>query len=382
MQFVVSRHAREGMCVAEDICDSHGRVLIARGQRLGNHHLIRLRKFHIRAIFIDPARGETVVKATRSELRNQCQQTLSDACDQIRQKPAAGQAQLNTASIMAAADNLIAALKKGKKALVTLSDVGIDDDRLLQHSVSVAVLGVLIGINIRIPSEALRDLAAALLFHDIGMISLPDELLNSAQPPTSAQVSLISEHAQMGYEHLVRTGAFSEDICDLVRCHHERLDGSGYPQGLRAGKLSPLVQIMAVVETYVSLTSTRLGIPAVLPDEAISYLIRNAGTQFAPGVVAALCRRIALYPEGTAVQLNSGEYGVVAGLHPEQPHRPVVLVHLDNKGVSLKQPMIVDLTADPGRGILRSAPTLALLRQSKLPEHAPVPIDPILANLG
>ena len=273
MQFVVSRNAREGMCVAEDICDAHGRILIARGQKLGNHHLIRLRKFRIRAIFIDPQRGETVVKATRSDLRNQCQKSLSDACDQIRQKPAAGKAQLDTAAILAAADSMIAALKKGKKAHVTLRNVGLDDDRLLEHSVNVTVLGILIGLDMRLPADMLRDLTVALLFHDIGMIFLPDEVLNNTQAPTPAQISLIAEHPQMGYEHLVRTEAFSEDICALVRCHHERLDGSGYPQSLRAGKISTLAQIMAVVETYVSLTSARLGVSAVLPDAAITYLI-------------------------------------------------------------------------------------------------------------
>ena len=382
MQFVVSRNAREGMCVAEDIYDPHGRVLITRGQRLGTHHLVRLRKFQIRAIFIDPTQGEVVVKPTRADLREQCLQMLAHAFQQLRQGQTGERVCLDTAAIMAAADALIAALKDGSKPLVTLTDAGMDGDRLLQHSVNVAVLGILIGHDMRVPADALRDLAVALLFHDVGMIFLPDELLHATCPPTSAQAALIRQHAPLGYEHLARTEAFTPDACELILFHHARLDQSGYLYGLRGDALCVPSRILAAVETYATLTGPRFGIPAVLPDAAISYLIRGSGTQFAPDVAAALCRRIALYPEGTAVQLNSGEYGIVAGLHPDQPHRPVVLIHLDNRGKTLKQPLIVDLTADPGRAILRSAPTLPLLRQCKLLEHAPAPIDPLLANLG
>ena len=382
MQFVVSRNAREGMCVAEDIYDPHGRVLITRGQRLGTHHLVRLRKFHIRAIFIDPTQGEAVVKPTRADLREQCLGALAHAFQQLRQGQTGERVRLDTAAIMAAADALIGALKPGGKPLVTLHDAGIGDDRLLQHSVNVAVLGILLAHDMRVPPDTLRDLAVALLFHDVGMIFLRDELLHAAQTPTPAQADLIRQHAHWDTSiwHVPKPSL--PISARLILFHHERLDQSGYLYGLRGDALCLPSRILAVVEAYASLTGPRFGIPAVLPDAAISYLIRGSGTQFAPDVVAALCRRIALYPEATAVQLNSGEYGIVAGLHPDQPHRPVVLIHLDNRGKTLKQPLIVDLTADPGRSILRSAATMPLLRQCKLREHAPAAIDPLLANLG
>ena len=382
MQFVASRDAREGMCVAEAVYDPQGRTLIARGQRLGTHHLVRLRKFGIRAIFIDPTNGEAVVKPTRSDLREQCQQVLGNACQSLRQEFAAKRVILDAASIKAAADNLLDALTRTNKPLVTLCHVNDSSDRLMQHSVNVAVLGTVLAVDLRLPRESLYDLAVALLFHDVGMIFLPEDVQNASQPPTPAQTSAIQQHARLGFEHLVHSQAISPVACGLILRHHERLDGSGYPQSLAGETISLQARIMAVAEAYDSLTSGRLGIPAVLPDAAISFIISRAGTQFAPNVAAALCRRVALYPVGTAVQLTTGEYGVVAGLLPDMPHRPVILTHLDPTGKKLKQPLIVDLTSDKNRGVRRSAPSLTQLVESRQLEHTLAPIDPTQANLG
>ncbi len=382
MQFVTSRDVREGMCVAEDVCDPTGRVLIARGQRLGSHHLVRLRKFQIRSIFIDPTNGEAVVKPTKSVLREQCQTVLNDSFEQLRQEFANKKITLDARSIQMATDNLLAALMKSNKPMVTLCDVSTSSDRLLQHSVNVSVLGLALAIDMKAPRDMLHDLGVALLFHDVGMIFLPDALLYNEQPPTAEQVDAIQQHARLGFEHLVHSDAISPVANGLILRHHERLDGTGYPQNLRGDKLGLLARILAVVEVYDSLTSGRFGIPAVLPDAALSYLLSNVNTLFAPEVVVALSKRIALYPVGSAVHLNTGEYGVVAGVLPDQPNRPIVLAHFDRRGIAFKQPLIVDLTHDTGRAVQRSAPTLPQLLKMRQPDQIPAPIDPVFANLG
>ena len=382
MQFVASKDAREGMCVAEDICDPQGRVLIARGQRLGMHHIIRMRKFRIRSIFIDPANGETLVKPTRSDLRDQCRQVLGESFAHLQQEFANKKVVLDAAAIKTATDSLLHALSRANKPLVTLCHVAASSDRLMQHSVNVAVLGIVLALDLRAPRDMLHDLSVAALFHDTGMIFLPDELQHSATPPTPEQCAEIERHSQLGFEHLVHSQAVSQTSCGLILRHHERLDGSGYPQHLRGDKLSLLACIITVAEAYDSLTGARFGIAPVLPDAAISYIISHADTLFERQVAVALCKRIALYPVGAAVQLTTGEYGIVAGLLPDQPHRPIVLAHLDRRRLPFKQPLIVDLTAERDRAILRSAATLPELLQVKGPDFAPPAVDPRYANIG
>lgn len=382
MQFVPANQVREGMCVAQDICDPQGRILIARGQRIGTHHLVRMRKFGITNIFIDPSGGEAYVKPTRSELREECEKVLSEAFGNLTKEFAAKRITLNAQAIKQATDRLVDALLQAKNPLVTLLDVSGSSDRLMQHSVNVTVLATVLGIDLRVPEAMLRELAVAMLFHDIGMIFLPDGLMQKSEPLTPEELTAAQQHPHTGFEHLVGSQAISSVSANLILRHHELLNGTGYPQRIGGEKLSLLTRIASVVEAYDSLTTPRFGVPAVLPDVAVSYLLANAGKLFAKEAVVALCRRIALYPQGTAVKLNTGECGIVAGVLATAPMRPVVLVQIDHRGKPLKEPLIVDLTCDASRNVVRSAANLQLLLQTQEPETAPAPIHPVYANLG
>ncbi|HLK60163.1 MAG TPA: HD domain-containing phosphohydrolase [Chthonomonadaceae bacterium] len=370
------------MCVAEDVRDPQGRTLIARGQRLGLHHIERLRKFHIEALFIDPRNGEAVVKPTKSELREECEKALQASFGNLQKEFKEKRVALDTAAIKAAANSLVDALMKSKNPLVTLLDVSTSSDRMMQHSVNAAILSTVLAIDLHVPEAMLHDMAVAMLCHDVGFIFLPDELLQKATPPVASEVAILRQHIQLGTEHLVRSEAISSVAANIVLRHHEALDGSGYPAGASGDKLPLLTRVANVVETYDSLTSPRLGIPAVLPDVALSYLLTHTGTKFAKDVVLALSKRIALYPEGIAVQLNTGEAGIVAGTLPKAPMRPTVLVQVDHRGNKLKDPMIVDLSQDTRRSIMRSAATLPELLAMRDRLEAPKPPDPVYASLG
>lgn len=380
MQFVAARDLREGMCVAEDVKDAYGRTLIARGQRLGLHHIVSLRRFRVESLFIDPRGGETVEKPTQSELRRQCEEVLRSSRDQLTKNFTEKRIALDTQSIQAIADKLVEALVKSKNPLVTLLDVSSSSDHLMQHSVNTSVLALALAIDLRVPEPMLNDLAVAMMFHDIGMIFLPDELSRKTTPLTAEEVETLRQHPHLAADHLLRANAVSSVAANLILSHHEHLNGSGYPQKLAGDKLSVLMRIMHVTEIYDTLTTPHFGHPAVLPDAAISYLLSNIGTLFAKEVVLALCKRVALYPPGIAVRLNSGEYGVVAGVLATAPMRPVVLLHTDNKGKRLKDPMIVDLAQEQRRAIMQSGTCLDTLIESK--DRSQLPIDPVLANLG
>lgn len=379
MQFVGLRDVREGMCVAEDIRDQFGRTLLARGQKVGQHHIVRLRKFGVESIFIDERHGENIPKPTKSELRDQCVKVLSGVCGKLAQEFAAKRIVLDAQAIQAATDNLVESLINSRNSVVTLLDVSTSTDKVFQHSVNTAVLATALGVDLRVPAPMLKDLAAAMLFHDIGMIFLPDTLLHKTQPLTAEEFLALRNHPLVGFEHLARTDAVSSVAANIVLRHHEALDGTGYPHGMGGDKLSILMRIAAVAEAYDSLTSTRFGIPAALPDAVVSYMVANANKRFASEIVVALCKRIALYPVGTAVQLNSGEFGVVAGILPRAPMRPVILAHTDNRGKPLKEPVIVDLTQDMRRTVARSGSDLQTLMTSK---DAARPVDPNYATIG
>ena len=382
MQFVALRDIKEGMCVSENVCDEQGRTLIARGQRIGSHHIARLRKFRIESLFIDPNNGESVVKPTKTELRERCVEVMKGAFCQITGEFKEKRVALDAAAIKDVSGRLVDALMQSKNPLVTLIDISAGPDKTLQHSVNTAVLGVVIAIDMHIPEPMLRELAVALLFHDVGTIFLPDELVRKRGPLSPEEIQTMRQHVHLGCEHLLRSNAIGSVAANIILRHHETIDGAGYPNGVPDEKLTTLMKIAHVVEIYDTLTTGRPWMPAVLPDIAISYIISNAGRLFAKEVVIKLCQRIALYPVGSAVQLTTGECGIVAGILPKAPTRPVLLVHYDHKGNLLKSPIIVDLMRDLNRAVVRSAATLPQLLQAKSGELILRPVDPVLANLG
>ncbi len=382
MKFILARDVCEGMCVAQDVCDPKGRILIARGQRMSDYHVIRLRKFRIQSIFIDERHGEPAVRPDRSEVRDKCMTVLAASTAHIGEELSGKSISLDAEAIGSATETLIEALLRSRNPLVTLLDVSTDSDRLLQHSVNVAVLATVLAIDLRVPQAMLRDLSVACLFHDIGLIFLPEKVREKSGHLTANDVLAIAKHPQLGFEHLVRSEAVSAVASNIVWRHHELLDGTGYPERLAADKISPLVRITTVAEIYDSLTTARFGHPAYMPDAAISFLIAGAGRLFAPEIVGALCRRVALYPAGSAVQLSTGECGVVAGVLPSAPTRPVVLVSIDNRGKQLREPMVVDLTQEKNRTVARSSSSMEHLLGIHEPPVPYRPVDAGFAQLG
>jgi hypothetical protein len=381
MLFVPSSQLTEGMCVAEDVCDHQGRILIARGQRIGHFHIARLRKFGIHSLFIDPHHGEKPAPPVKSSLRKQCEAVFSAACPKYA--GASGPLlTLDAGAVRSAADSLVDSLLRARKSVVTLSTGPELDDRETQHAVNVAALAVALGIDFRLPNDTLREVGSAMLLHDVGLMLLPKELTERTVPPNPEEIQQLKKHTVLGYDYVLKTGALSPIAASLLLSHHERLNGSGYPQALRADKLTPAIKIVAVAEAFDSLTSGRFAIPAVLPDAAIAWMLLHSDTLFDKEIVLALSQRIALYPNGSAVRLTTGETGIVAGTLPRAPRRPIVLVHIDGKGRTLATPMIVDLTKETGRAIARSAPTMEMLQESRATGIPVSTIDPILAAVG
>ena len=154
----------------------------------------------------------------------------------------------------------------------------------------MALRAVQVGDELGLPATRLRTLAIGGLVHDVGKLSVPDEILKKPGALTDQEFAVVRRHADWGVGVLRSVGGFSDGVLHLVREHHERLDGSGYPQGLRAAEISVDVRILAVCDVYDALVSTRVYRAAWTHDRAISLLRTGVGTEFDSGCVEALGR--------------------------------------------------------------------------------------------
>jgi HD-GYP domain-containing protein (c-di-GMP phosphodiesterase class II) len=168
--------------------------------------------------------------------------------------------------------------------LLDLKDLGTG-----VHSTRLAEWGVRIGREVGLEEDRLRDLEVAAVVHDIGKIGIPDAILNKPGPLTSAERAEMQKHPEYGWRVLHLMPGF-EHASLIVLHHHEAYDGSGYPGGLRGEETPVEARIVAIIDAFDAMISSRpyrrgLGVP-----EAINRLQRAAGTQFDPVLASAFIR--------------------------------------------------------------------------------------------
>jgi HD-GYP domain-containing protein (c-di-GMP phosphodiesterase class II) len=184
---------------------------------------------------------------------------------------------------------------------VTLAE---KDEYTERHTRRVALRAVQVGDELGLSRSRLRTLAIGGLVHDIGKLAIPDAILKKPGPLDDDEYAVVKEHAERGYRLLTELGGFSDGVRDLVRDHHERLDGQGYPRGLTAGQLTLDARILAVCDVYDALISKRVYRDAWSEQNAIDYLRTESGTAFDERCVEALARVVGREPARAAAPLT------------------------------------------------------------------------------
>ncbi len=174
--------------------------------------------------------------------------------------------------------------------MVRLAD---KDEYTERHTRRVALRAVQVGEALGLSASRLRNLAIGALVHDIGKLSVPDGILKKPGPLDEAEYAEVQEHPERGHRLLSELGGFSSSVRHLVRDHHERLDGAGYPRGLTGDQIDLDTRILTVCDVYDALISKRVYRAAWSHEDAMALLLRETGTAFDPRCVAALEQVIA-----------------------------------------------------------------------------------------
>lgn len=170
--------------------------------------------------------------------------------------------------------------------LDTVSEVGIrawldlvwrHDIQVYQHSLSVAGFAAAFAAELGFSRDDRQRLAKAALLHDVGKALIPHAILNKPGPLTPDEMAVMRTHAALGADLLAKEGAFGPDILDVVRYHHERLDGSGYPEGLKGAQIGDLVRLVAICDVHSALTERRVYRPPLSAAEAVAIMEAQAG---------------------------------------------------------------------------------------------------------
>jgi HD-GYP domain-containing protein (c-di-GMP phosphodiesterase class II) len=318
--------------------------LLRAGVKLTERYRTALPKAGIGSVWIEDelSDGIFVAEPLRPETRSRVHQAtgtaLAAAGDALRSGSGMPPAVLD--SLAGVAEAMVADLVNCPDAAVALDDLSTFDSYTHRHSVQVTVLGLLIArrawstegwVDFRGRrrrdrlDERLRKLGLGLLVHDIGKLAVPPEVLNKPGRLDPAELEIMRTHPRAGVE-LLRPADVSPLVVSVVRDHHERLDGMGYPEGLDGTRVQEFPRMAAVADVYDAVTSERVYKSAAPPHIGVRVIREGSGTQFCPNVVRHFRSVVFPYPVGRDITLPDGRVGVVAAVDAANPDRPMVRV--------------------------------------------------------
>lgn len=211
-------------------------------------------------------------------------------------------------------------------ASMWLSNLKNRDEYTAIHSVNVCVLSLTFGRALGLDKNQLNDLGLGALLHDMGKMRVPLEILNKPGKLTNEEFEIMKSHPVEGYKLLENSQDLSAEVLDIVKSHHERLNGSGYPSGLKENDINYFTKIVSITDVYDAITSDRVYHDGMTPHEALKKMYEWAPGNFDDQLMQSFIRTIGIYPVGSLVELTSGHIGLVVKLNEEKRLKPIIIM--------------------------------------------------------
>lgn len=312
MRLVDTKSVIPGEKLAKTLFYSDGRVLLEKGIVLSKRYITKFLELDIEQIYIEDSRyvlkQEETEEAIDEQIKLQTIGTIKTVFSTIRTER-----EVNVEQFKTGIENMMNAISTAKNVLLNSLETWPSKEYLYPHSVNVAVLSLLVASRLGFNLEKRKNLAVGALLHDVGLLRDSD---------ISKQSLLMEDqnHVWLGFETVKRMHSFSIHSAHICLQHHERIDGSGYPRGLKNKEISHLARVVSIADTYDCLVN----IYNMLPHQAFEVIYALCVNALDFELVSELRKVIALYPNGLEVELSNGEKGVVVKQNPDVPTRPVV----------------------------------------------------------
>ncbi len=272
---------------------------------------------------------------------------------------------------------IVESVMKNESAMSWLVRLREANDYLYTHSVSSAIWATVMARHLGMPKDAIETIGLGAMLLDIGKTRLPAEILLKPGPLTDDELAIARSHVEHGIEILEEADGIDERALAMVRTHHERHDGSGYPRGLSGQQIPVHGRIAGIVDFYDAITSKRPYANAQSSYDCLRSLNTLAGTAFQTQMVEQFIQSIGFFPPGTLVQLNDGSVAVVIAQNRRHRLKPEILLLLDPEHTMQRDFPMIDLQLE-----VKSAYNDQVLYIDKGLEPGSFGIDPAEYFLG
>ena len=294
----------------------------------------------------------TVMTNKASAVRNYIRaiEVVKDGFSQVDDVKKGGPKGLNLRKAKRVIYNLVNHSFDEGYSFVSLSAIKNFDAYTFNHCVNVCVIAIAFGQNLGLSKKQLTDLGVSALYHDIGKIDIPKNILNKPTSFSDDEWHIMKQHPVLAIKHLLPMDSPADmDVLKVVPAfeHHRDYDLTGYPPIIIRKPLNIYSKIVAIADTYDALTSSRVYQNGLLPNEALQVILKGAGKKFDPVLAKAFINTMGIYPVGSLVKLSNGDLAIVSEANKD-PHfvdRPKVTIIVPKSGVMPKQ-LLIDLADD------------------------------------
>jgi HD-GYP domain-containing protein (c-di-GMP phosphodiesterase class II) len=275
------------------------------------------------AVLKDPVPLRTELSQVRKAFA-EAKQTVASAFKRIRSG-----GDLDVRELGGAVDWMVESVFRNRDAISWLTRMKDKDDYLYRHSLASSVWALAFGRHLGLDKQTLRSVGMGAMLLDVGKTKLPDELLNWPQKPTAEQWKLLRSHVESGLQLASDAEGVDRRVLQMISTHHERFDGSGYPESLKGEDIQLVGRIAGIVDCYDAMTSERRYAKARPAFDAIREMQRLSGSWFQPELLELFVQAVGVFPTGTLVELNTGEVGVIVAQNRFRRLQPEVMLILD-----------------------------------------------------
>lgn len=360
MRLISTNVLKENMVIGRTIWNEAGHPLLQKNAIVTEGIVLRLKQLNINYIYVEDAisNGIEIEETVTAESRNKAVNHIRNSFKEVKEaksKQAIYILDQHSKVFGSIVDELLNTITANNEMLLILSDAYLYDDYLYQHSFQVTMYSIAIAREMGYSYEDQRLIGIGALLHDVGKLVIPTEILMKPGKLTNEEFEEMKRHTTYGFDLLRNLHSVSLLVAHCAFQHHERLDGSGYPRGLKEAEIHPFAKIIGVADVFDAVTSNRVYRGKMLPSEGIAIIEAASGTGFDKRVVDAFKSCIVHYPNGSVLLLSDNRRGIVARQNMQKSSYPVVRIFEEN-GVLLPATYELALHENVGIHILKVEP--------------------------
>lgn len=250
---------------------------------------------------------------------------------------------INTEQAKSTVKECVHSILRNSDALIWMSKIRSQDEYTAEHCLNVCILAIAFGRHLGMGEADLERLGLCGLLHDVGKMRVQQDVLNKPSSLTEKEFDMMKAHTVHGRNLLMASPGIPNSTIDVAYSHHEKIDGTGYPRGLKASGISEMAKIIAIIDAYDAMTADRCYSPSIPSTEALKIIFKDRGTHFDERLALEFIKSVGLYPPGTLVELVNGLIGIVFETHNKYRHLPkIIAVKKQNK--RLEKNVLIDLS--------------------------------------